>query len=142
MTRSSVQSKSQIQTLLKEFETVFDTPKELPPNRSHDHTIPLLPNTPPINIRPYRHPPNQKDAIELMVNELLEAGIIRNSQSSFSSPIVMVKKKDGTWRMCVDYRMLNKYTIKDTFLIPVIEELLDELSGAKVFTKLGQDIIR
>ncbi|GJU60642.1 retrotransposable element Tf2 [Tanacetum coccineum] len=140
MTRSSVQSKSQIQTLLKEFETVFDTPKELPPNRSHDHTIPLLPNTPPINIRPYRHPPNQKDAIELMVNELLEAGIIRNSQSSFSSPIVMVKKKDGTWRMCVDYRMLNKYTIKDTFLIPVIEELLDELSGAKVFTKLVKQL--
>ncbi|GJV30346.1 putative mitochondrial protein [Tanacetum coccineum] len=72
--------------------------------RSHDHTIPLSPNTPPINIRPYKHPPNQKDVIELMVKELLEARIIRNSQSSFSSPIVMVKKKDETWRMCVDYR--------------------------------------
>ncbi|GJX00586.1 reverse transcriptase [Tanacetum coccineum] len=136
MNGSNAQSESQIQTLLKEFETVFETPKELPPNRSHDHTIPLLPNTPSINVRPYRHPPNQKDAIELMVNELLEAGIIRNSQSLFSSPIVMVKKKDGTWRMCVDYRMLNMYTIKDKFPIPLIEELLDELNGAKVFTKL------
>ncbi|GJY04065.1 hypothetical protein Tco_0370005 [Tanacetum coccineum] len=84
-----------IQTLLREFAPVFDTPKELPHNRSHDHTIPLLPNTPPINIKPYKHPPNQKDAIELMVKELLEAEVIRNSQSSFSLPIVMVKKKDG-----------------------------------------------
>ncbi|GJX34501.1 gypsy/ty3 retroelement polyprotein [Tanacetum coccineum] len=99
---------------------------------SHDHTIPLAPNAPHINIRPYRHPPIQKDAIELMVKELLEAGTIRNIQSSFSSPIVMVKNKDGTWRMCVDYRQLNKYTIKDKFPILVIEELLDELSGAKV----------
>ncbi|GJR82201.1 reverse transcriptase [Tanacetum coccineum] len=115
---------------------VFDTLKELPPNRSHDHTIPLLPNTPTINIRPYKHPPNQKDAIELTVKDILEAGAIRNSQSSFSSPIVMVKKKDENWRMCVDYRMLNKYTMKDKFPIPVIEELLDELHGAKVFSKL------
>ncbi|GKE88188.1 reverse transcriptase, partial [Tanacetum coccineum] len=125
-----------IQTLLKELNLVFDTPKELPPNRTHDHTIPLLPNTSPINIRPYKHPPNKKDAIELMVKELLEAEIIRNSQSSFSSPIVMVKKKDGTWRMCVDYRMLNKYTLKDKFPIPIIEELLDELHGVRVFSKL------
>ncbi|GKA52116.1 transposon ty3-G gag-pol polyprotein [Tanacetum coccineum] len=104
--------------------------------RSHDHTIPLSPNTPPIKIRPYKHPPNQKDAIELMVKELLEAGIIRNSQSSFSLPIVMVKKKDGTWRMCVDYRILNKYTVKDKFPIPIIKELLDELHRARVFSKL------
>ncbi|GKA63784.1 reverse transcriptase [Tanacetum coccineum] len=131
------QSKTAIQTRLKEFTSVFDTPKELPPNRAHDHTIPLLPNISPINIRPYKHPPNQKDVIELMVKELLEARVIKNSQSSFSSPIVMVKKKDGTWRMCVDYRMLNKYTIKDKFPIPVIEELLDELHRAKVFSKLN-----
>ncbi|GJY66965.1 retrotransposon-related protein [Tanacetum coccineum] len=108
------QSKPKIQTLLKEFTTVFDDPKELPPKRSHDHTIPLTPNAPP----------------------LLDAGTIRNSQSPFSSPIVMVKKKDGTWRICVDYRQLNKHTIKDKYPIPVIEELLDELSGAKVFLKL------
>ncbi|GJT94498.1 reverse transcriptase [Tanacetum coccineum] len=84
----------------------------------------------------YRNPPVQKDAIELMVKELLEARTINNSQSSFSSPIVMVKKKDGTWRICMDYRQLNKYAIKDKFPIQVIEELLDKLNGAKVFLKL------
>ncbi|GJZ27288.1 retrotransposon-related protein [Tanacetum coccineum] len=131
MTGSSTKPNSNIQTPLQDFSTVFDTPKELPPTRSHDHLIPLLPNTPPINVRPYEHPLNQKDAIELIVKE-----IIKNSQSSFSLPIVMVKKKDGTWRMCVDYRMLNKYTVKDKFSIPIIEELLDELHRAKVFSKL------
>nr|GEW02604.1 reverse transcriptase [Tanacetum cinerariifolium] len=121
---------------LYEFSTVFDTPKEFSPIRSHDHIIPLLPNTPPISVRPYKHPPNQKDAIELMVKELLEARVIRNSQISFSSPVVMVKKKDGTWRMFMDYRMLNKYIVMDKFPIPIIEELLDELYGARVFSKL------
>nr|GEV50468.1 reverse transcriptase [Tanacetum cinerariifolium] len=135
ITQVNTESNFNIQTLLKDFATVFDTPKQLLPTRSHDHIIPLLPNTPPINTRPYKHPPNQKDGIELMVKELLEERVIRNSQSSFSSPIVMVKK-DGTWRMCVDYRMLNKYTMKDKFPIPVIEELLGELHGARVFSKL------
>ncbi|GJV89142.1 retrotransposon-related protein [Tanacetum coccineum] len=71
-----------------------------------------------------------------MVKELLEAGVIRDSQSSFSSPIVMVKKKDDSWRMCTDYRQLNMYTVKKKFSILVIEELLDELNGAKVYAKL------
>nr|GEW56588.1 reverse transcriptase [Tanacetum cinerariifolium] len=136
LSRGNTQFKPQIQTLLKEFAIIFDEPRGLPPKRSHDHTILLEPNAFPINTSPYRHPPILKDAIELMVKELLGAGTIRNSQSSFSSPIVMVKKKDGTWRMCVDYRQLNKHTIKDKFSIPVIEELLDELSRAKVFLKL------
>ncbi|GJW92659.1 reverse transcriptase [Tanacetum coccineum] len=131
MTWSSTKPNSNIQNTLSGLSTVFDTPKELPPTRSHDHLIPLLPNTPPINVRPYEHPLNQKDAIELIVKE-----IIKNSQSSFSLPIVMVKRNDGTWRMCVDYRMLNKYTVKDKFSIPIIEELLDELHRAKVFSKL------
>ncbi|GJS46029.1 reverse transcriptase [Tanacetum coccineum] len=119
--------------VLEAHEFVFDVPKEFPPKRSHDHTISLIPNTPLIGIKPYRHPPNQKDAVELMVKELLDSGVIRNSQSPFSSPIVMVKKKDGSWRMCIDYRQLNKHTVKDKFPILVIEELIDELSGAKVF---------
>lgn len=89
-----------------------------------------------MNIRPYIHPPTQKDAIEAMVKELMESGVIRHSQSSYSSPIVMVKKKDGTWRMCIDYRQLNKLTIKDKFPIPLIEELIDELCGSVIFSKL------
>ncbi|GKC45860.1 putative mitochondrial protein [Tanacetum coccineum] len=115
---------------------VFATPTSLPPKRKQDNRIPLLPNSPPINIRPYKHPPNQKDVVEAMVKELMESGVIRDSQSPYSSPIVMVKKKDGTWRMCVDYKQLNKCTVKDKFPIQVVEELLDELKGAHFFSKL------
>ncbi|GJY93093.1 retrotransposable element Tf2 [Tanacetum coccineum] len=125
-----------LQKVLTEYAEVFEVPNKLPPARSHDHRIPLLHGTQPVNIRPYRHPPVQKDAIEAMIKELLEAGVIKHSQSSFASLIVMVKKKDNSWRMCVDYRQLNKHTIKDKFPIPVIEELIDELGGAMIFSKL------
>ncbi|GJZ76963.1 reverse transcriptase [Tanacetum coccineum] len=144
MTASIEHRTPQIQTLLDNFPTVFESPKELPPLRSHDHTIPLLPNITPINIRPSKYLPNHKDAIELMVKELLEAGLIRDSQSSFSSPIVMVKKKDVSWRMYVNYRQLNKHIVKNKFPISVIEELLDELNGSKMVYKveyLGHFII-
>lgn len=67
---------------------------------------------------------------------MLTEGIIRHSNSAFASPLVMVKMKDGTWRLCVDYRQPNQLTIKDKFSIPLVEELLDELQGAKVFSKL------
>ncbi|GKB74012.1 transposon ty3-G gag-pol polyprotein, partial [Tanacetum coccineum] len=85
---------AEVEQVLTQFAKVFKVPKDLPPQRSHNYQIPLMPNTPPINVRPYRHPPNQKDAIECMVKELMDSGVIRASQSSFSSPIVMVKKKD------------------------------------------------
>ncbi|OMO64097.1 reverse transcriptase [Corchorus capsularis] len=108
----------------------------LPPTRGHDHHIPLKDESQAIKLRPYRYPTVQKNVIEHMVQEMKDSGVIRDNNSSFASPVVLVKKKDGTWRLCIDYRQLNKLTIKDKFSIPLVEELLDELGKAKFFSKL------
>lgn len=85
-------------------------------------------------VRPYSYPHFQKDEIERQCNK--QQGIVWPSRSLFSSPVLLVKKHDGTWRFCVDYQELNAKTIKDKFPIPVVEELLEELYGSKYFVKL------
>jgi hypothetical protein len=89
-----------------------------------------------VNIRPYRFSPAMKNEIEQQIQDMLSKGLIQHSQSAFSSPVLLVKKKDKPWRFCVDYRHLNALTVKCTYPVPVIDELLDELHGASWFSSL------
>jgi hypothetical protein len=77
-----------------------------------------------------------KDEIEAQIQQMLASGLIQQSSSAISSPVLLVKKKDNTWRFCVDYRHLNALTIKSKYLVPIIDELLDELCGACWFSIL------
>ena len=85
---------------------------------------------------PYRHPKAYKDEIERTIKELLALGHIRPSSSPFACLVALVKKEDGTLRMCIDYQSLNRKTLKNRYPIPRIDELMDELRGAKYFSKI------
>ena len=132
----STSSLPEIEGLLQELEDVFSKPNSSSPQRLCDHTIPLLPNFAPVNSKPYRYSPSHKDEIERQVKELLDAGLITYSTSPFASPVLLVQKKVGNWRFCVDYRKLNDLTVKDRFPLPIIEEIIDELAGIQFLTKL------
>ena len=122
--------------MLDRFSKVFEVPTGLPLIRGHKHQIVLKDGTPPVCEKPYKNPYFQKSDIEKTVHELLELGSIQASQSPFSLPILLVRKADGSWRMCIDYRVLNKATVKNKFPIPMVDELLDELAGSTIFSKL------
>jgi hypothetical protein len=127
---------STISDILGQFPDVFEDPQGLPPHRECDHSIPLQEGSTPPNIRPYRMPHKQKNIVEELVRELLLKCEIRPSTSPYSSPAILVRKKDKIWQLCVDYRQLNALTIKNKYPIPLIDDLLDELQGAKIFSKL------
>ncbi|MCH90152.1 RNA-directed DNA polymerase (Reverse transcriptase), partial [Trifolium medium] len=127
---------NELRGIFQQFKDVFKECIQLPPERSKVHHIKLFPDHGPINVRPYRYPHHQKEEIERQVSELLQAGVIQPSMSAFASPVILVKKKDKSWRMCVDYRALNKATIPDKYPIPIVDELLDELHGSTIFSKI------
>jgi hypothetical protein len=115
---------------------VFSTPTKLPPHRDYDHTISLLPGSVLVNSKPYHYSPQHKDEIERQVRHLLDTGLIETSPSPFASHVLLVQKKDDSWRFCVNYRRLNSITVKNKFPMPLIDEILDELASAQCFTKL------
>jgi Reverse transcriptase (RNA-dependent DNA polymerase)/RNase H-like domain found in reverse transcriptase/Retroviral aspartyl protease len=126
----------ELHSLLNQYKSLFNTSTPSPPARDIDHKIPLIPNTKPINLRPYRYSYFQKLELETIIAEMLNSSIIRPSTSPYASPALLVKKKDGSWRLCIDYRQLNSHTVKNKYPIPVIDELLDELHGSQVFSKI------
>ena len=122
---------------MNEFQDVF--PVELPglpPDRDVEFTIELLPGTAPISVTPYRMDPIELRELKTQLQELLEKGYIRPSISPWGAPILFVKKKDGTLRLCIDYRQLNRVTIKNKYPLPRVDDLFDQLQGVRVFSKI------
>ena len=125
-----------MRSLLDRYDSVFAANEgDLGCTNLISHDIPLLDDV-PVRQRYRRIPPSEYDAVKTHINQLLESQVIRESSSPYASPIVLVRKKDGGLRLCVDYRLLNSKTRKDAFLLPRIEESLDALSGARWFSTL------
>jgi hypothetical protein len=123
--------------VVSEFSDVF--PKDLPgmpPERKVEFAIELLPGTAPIFKRAYRVSGPELVELKKKINELSEKGYIRPSTSPWAAPVLFVEKKDGTRRMCTDYRALNEVTIKNKYPLPRIEDLFDQLRGASMFSKI------
>jgi len=123
--------------IVRDFVDVF--PEELPglpPYREIKFTIDLLPGTRPISKAPYRMASLELRELKEQLQELLDRGFIRPSVSPWGAPILFVKKKDGSMRLCIDYRELNKVTVKNKYPLPRIDDLFDQLHGSQVFSKI------
>jgi hypothetical protein len=124
--------------VVKEFADVF--PEELPgmpPERELDFTIDLKPGTKPIARTPYRMSTPELQELKMQLKELLDLGLIRPSVSPWGALVIFIRKKDGSWRLCIDYRQLNKATIKNQYPLPRIDDLFDQMKGATVFSKIN-----
>lgn len=130
------QEQTSVRSLLYKYQSVFSAHDgDLGCTNLISHDIPLLDDV-PVRQRYRRIPPSEYEAVKAHINQLLESQVIRESSSPYASPIVLVRKKDGSLRMCVDYRPLNGKTRKDEFPLPRIEESLDALSGARWFSTI------
>jgi hypothetical protein len=122
---------------LREYRDVF--PEEvpgLPPRRDIDFSIELAPGAVPVSRTPYRMSTPELVELKLQLREMMDKGYIRPNVSPWGAPVLFVKKKDGTLRLCVDYRQLNKVTIKNKYPLPRIDDLFDQLGGASIFSKI------
>nr|CAD1831224.1 unnamed protein product [Ananas comosus var. bracteatus] len=122
--------------LIGKHQDLFQEVRGLPPKRVVEHEIQLISDAPLPNLCMYRNSVVENEEIKRQVTELLESGSIKPSSSPCDYPNVLVPKKDGGWRMCIDYRALNKITIKNRYPLPRIDDLLDQLKHARYFTKL------
>ena len=122
--------------IVKEYDDVFESLIGLPPDRADPFTIELEPGTKPISKAPYRMAPAEMAELKKQLDELMEKGFVRPSSSPWGAPVLFVKKKDGSFRLCIDYRGINRVTVKNKYPLPRIDELLDQLRGATCFSKI------
>ena len=122
--------------VVREYSDVFEEIPGLPPSREIDFVIDLLPDTRPIARAPYRMAPAEMRELRDQIEQLLGQGFIRRSTSPWGAPVLFVKKRDGSLRLCVDYRELNKVTIRNKYPLPRIDDLFDQLRGTTFFSKI------
>jgi hypothetical protein len=129
---------SVVSNLLQDYEDVFpkETPAGLPSFRGIEHQIDLIPGATLPNRPPYRTNPEETKEIQRQVQELLDKGFVHESLSPCVVPMILVPKKDGTWRMCVDCGAINNITVQNRHPIPRLDDMLDELSRSIIFTKI------
>ncbi|KAI3695636.1 hypothetical protein L1987_78635 [Smallanthus sonchifolius] len=133
----SEEKKLQDIPIIRDFPKVFpDDLHGLPPTLQVEFRIDLLPGANPIAKSPYRLAPSEMQELSSQLQELMDKGFIRPSFSPWGAPVLFVKKKDGSFRMCIDYRELNKLTIKNRYPLPRIDDLFDQLQGATCFSKI------
>nr|KYP73768.1 Transposon Ty3-I Gag-Pol polyprotein [Cajanus cajan] len=123
--------------VVRDFAEVFlDEVPELPPTRRMEFSIDLVPGAGPVSVAPYRMAPAELVELKGQLEDLLEKQLVRPSVSLWGAPVLLAKKKDEGSRLCVDYRQLNKLTIKNQYPLPRIDDLMDQLRGASVFSKI------
>ena len=122
---------------MQEFRDVIpDEIPWIPPKRDIDFTIELVPGAAPVSRTPYRMSTQEMIELKMQVQELLEKKYIRPSVSPWGAPVLFVKKKDGTLRLCIDYKQLNKVTMRKKHHFPWVDDLFDQMGGAKVFSRI------